>query len=517
MRRVAVLLAAAAGLFGDAYPRQPGIDVKHYVFGLELSDTTNEIRGESRVQFVAASGVAELTLDLAQTMTVDGVTGEGQALAYVHRADRLQIALRGRLTEVTVRYHGAPAAGLRIGANLHGDRTFFGLNWPDLGRQWLPMIDHPYDKATSEFLVTAPSAYQVVANGLLVEEADLGDGRRMTHWKQGVPIASWLHTVAVARFSVRHWGMWQGVALSNWVFPQDRAKGTVMFDDPTRRALAYFTDMVGPYPYEKLAQVQAAGLSGGTEHASVILYGEKSLTGRPAGTLVPHEIAHQWFGDSITESDWNDVWLSEGFATYLANLYVDHVEGRDAFVTAMKRSRTMIETLEANHPDTPVIHRDLRDMKLVLNRLVYQKGAWVLHMLRAMMGDAAFRAGLREYYRQYRDGHATTADFQRVMEAHAGVELGWFFDQWLRRPGIPEITGNWSYGDGKVRVRVRQTQEAAPFRVTVEIGLGGGRVERVEMREREGEYAFAVEREPEEVKLDPNTVLLGKIVQQRAK
>ena len=138
---------------------------------------------------------------------------------------------------------------------MHGDRTFFGENWPNLVRHWLPMIDHPYDKATGEFVVTAPSQYQVVANGLLIEELDLPNGMRRTHWKQSVPIASWLYTIGVARFSSHIAGAIDGVPIQTWVFPQDREPGSQLFEDTSRRAMTFFISSIGPYSYEKLANV----------------------------------------------------------------------------------------------------------------------------------------------------------------------------------------------------------------------------------------------------------------------
>ena len=511
MRRLALLLAGAC-LWADNYPRQAAIDVEHYAFRLELSDLTDEIQGEARVD-IRSAGARELVLDFASVMSVDGVTSGPTGLAFIHQANRLRIALPpgGERRSVTIRYHGKPAAGLRTGPNQHGERTFFSLNWPDLARQWLPMIDHPYDKATSEFSVIAPAHYQVAANGLLQEQLDLPGGRRMTHWKQGVPISSWLNAIAVARFSVRHLGLSQGIELSNWVYPQDRAKGIATFDAPTRHAVEFFSGFVGPYPYEKLANVQAAGFSGGTEHASVIFYGEKAVTEKGATNLVIHEIAHQWFGNSVTEADWNDVWLSEGFATYFTLLCLEHVEGRDAFVSGLKRSRAAVIGLTANLPDAPVIHSNLTDMKKVLNRLIYEKGAWTLHMLRRRIGMDAFRAGVREYYARYKGGNATTADFQRVMEHHGGTELGWYFDQWLRRANLPVLDGTWRYDAAakQVRVSLRQTQAGPAYRLAVEIGLDGGRLERVELKDRQGEFTFPVDREPEGVRLDPETWLLA--------
>jgi aminopeptidase N len=208
----------------DTYPRQSGVDAVHYTFRLTLRDDTDEISGEATadLRFVR-DGVAEVALDLASAangkgMTVAEVTAGGEPVAYTHEKGRLRLtvdppARSGERRKFTVTYRGVPAGGLRIGPNKYKDRTFFSENWPDKARQWLPVIDHPYDKATSEFVVTAPAKYQVVANGLLQEETDLGDGRRRTHWKQSVPIATWLNALGVAQFAVRHASPVRGVPL----------------------------------------------------------------------------------------------------------------------------------------------------------------------------------------------------------------------------------------------------------------------------------------------------------------
>ena len=296
---------------------------------MTFSDDSDEIQGEATATVrLLRPDVREFWLDLASLasgkgMTVTEVTSASAPLHFTHIADRLTVtlpALPGDMRTIDIRYHGIPAGGLRIGTNKYNDRTFFSENWPNLAHQWLPIIDHPYDKATSEFIITAPSKYLVVANGLLLEETDLGDGRRLTHWKESVPIASWLNAIAAAPFASRHFAYAAGVPLETWVYHQDRDNGIATFETATREAVEFYNDHIGPYPYEKLADVEAAGLHGGTEHASAIFYGEASVTNQPATNLVLHEVAHQWFGDSVTEKDWDDVWLSEGFATYFALL-----------------------------------------------------------------------------------------------------------------------------------------------------------------------------------------------------
>ena len=508
-------LLCAIQLCADTYPRQPGIDARHYIFRLSLSDDTDEIAGEATIEFeFVQDGVTEIALDLVSGMTVAEVTSGGEPLRFSHQSDRLVLALPspppvGDIRQFTVRYRGIPANGLRIGVNKYGERTFFSQNWPNLARQWLPMIDHPYDKATSEFIITAPAKYQVIANGLLQEQTDLGDGRRLTHWKESVPIASWLNAIGVAQFASRHFDRAHGIPLETWVYHQDRDAGIATFEDPVRQAMEFYIDHIGPFSYEKLANVEAAGLNGGTEHASAIFYGEKSVTNRPATNLVAHEIAHQWFGDSVTEKDWDDVWLSEGFATYFTLLCTEHYEGRDAFVAGLKHSREVVFTTEKKNPGVAVRHDNLSDMTKVLNQLVYQKGGWILHMLRRQIGTEKYWAGVRDYYRRYRDGNASTEDFRKVMEENSGTDLGWFFEQWLNRAGSPVVEGSWRYDAGakKITIQLAQKQPGKAFRLPLEVGISE-RIEMIEMTRKEQQFEIASDQEPTSVVLDPNTWVL---------
>jgi aminopeptidase N len=537
MRRLALaaLMAAVASssITADTYPRQTGIDAVHYIFRLALSDSSDEIAGEATVTVkFLLDKVGDVQLDLVSVaagkgMTVASVRRGGvtdtpgpasDAIVFTHANDRLRLVLptasrAGEEFTFTIRYKGIPAEGLLFSNNIHGDRSVFSENWPNRARHWLPMIDHPYDKATGEFIVTAPGHYQVVANGLLIEELDLPHDGRRTHWKQSVPIASWLYAIGVARFSVHHAGITNGVPLQTWVFPQDREAGRGLFEERSRRAMDFFVSHIGAYPYEKLANVEAAGLNGGTEHASAIFYGEKGVTaGR--GPVV-HEIAHQWWGNAVTERDWDDVWLSEGFATYFTLLFAEHDEGRDGFVAGLQQSRAQVLALEQKLPDTPVIHRNLSDMRRVLNGLVYQKAGWVLHMLRAEVGTEHFWTAIRDYYRRYRDQNASTAELRAIFEQVSGKPLDWFFAQWLNRPGVPKVEGSWRYVPAlkAIEVTVSQTQPADPFRLSVDVGIAPKpgnvpRIERFELAGRSATKIFQVEGEPAAVTIDPNTWLL---------
>ena len=217
----------------DTYPRQPGVDVIHYAFRLTLRDETDEIEGAATVDVkFLKDGLTELRLDLASPasgkgMTVSSVTCRGAAAKFEHKDDRLRITLdpppkAGERRSFTVTYRGVPSAGLRIGKNRHGERTFFSENWPDHGPRVAADDRPPERQGHQRVLVTAPARYQVVSNGLLQEETDLGDGRRLTHWKQSVPIAPWLNALASPSSRRTMPALVRGIPLESWVFPQDR-------------------------------------------------------------------------------------------------------------------------------------------------------------------------------------------------------------------------------------------------------------------------------------------------------
>ncbi|MBP8274505.1 MAG: M1 family metallopeptidase [Acidobacteria bacterium] len=517
-----------AALGTDTYPRQSGVDAQHYVFRLTLlTSDSNEIQGEASVTLrLASAGIRDVLLDLTSAtpdgkgMTVTGVSVAGRPVTFTHDRDRLRVPVpagiaAGQDVTFTISYHGIPGNGLRLLNNIHGDRTAFSENWYNRARQWLPTIDHVGDKASGEFIITTRAEYQVISNGTIVEQRDLAAGLRRTHYVQTAPISSWLYSLGVAKFVVKYGGVSRGVPLSYWAFPQDEVKGLAALEKDARGSFEFFSDRVGPYAYDKLAHVEAAGMGGGTEHVSNIFYGEKSVT--VGSAPVVHETAHQWFGDAVTESDWNDVWLSEGFATYFTLLYTEFAGGRDAFVDGLRRSRDTVLRTEKSTPNTPVVHVNLNEATTSPNNsLVYQKGAWMLHMLRDTIGTEPFWRGIRQYYERHMNSTASTQDLRRVMEQVSGQDLSWFFAQWLTRSGVPAVEGSWRYDAAakQIVVTVRQTQTAEPYRFSLGVGVsaaGGAppRVHAMAVTGRETTLRIPSEAEPAAVSLDPGVWLLA--------
>jgi len=354
----------------------------------------------------------------------------------------------------------------------------------------------------------------------MIESTDLGHGFRRTHWKQSVPVATWLYVLGVAEFAIQEVGTFEGKSIQTWVYRQDREAGFYDFAVPTRHVMQFYSDYVGPYAYEKLANIQANSVGGGMEAASAIFYGDRSVTGeRSVGwrNVVIHEIAHQWFGNAVTEYDWNDVWLSEGFATYFTLLFREHAYGRDDFVDGLKQARTRVYNFYRDNPDYRIVHENLDDMGRVTTSNTYQKGAWTLHMLRNLIGDEAWWTGIQDYYLTYFNGNATTDDFREAMERASGMDLRDFFHQWLYQGGHLILEGNWHYdaSAGEVVVTLSQVQnDGYPFSYDVELGFWAEGADlptlhEIRMDSESRTVSFSVDEEPPLVTLDPRTVLLA--------
>lgn len=536
--RLALPLLLAASPGARAQLSGAAIDVLDYRFQLELSDRTDEIEGRAAIAFRVLRPVGEVEFDLddpaadsgleaggkagdgrpAGGMVVSSATLADTALQFRQQDDRLLVALDGEAAagerrRIEIRYRGVPADGFTIGTNRHGERTFFADNWPDRAHHWLPVVDHPSDKATVAFVVTAPAHYQVVATGAFVEAVDLGDGMRRTEWRSRAPIATKVMAVGVARFVRHRQGEVNGVPVEIWVYPQDRDVGLRAFA-PGPRVLGSFERRLGDYPYAKLANVQTTTRWGGLENAGNVFYDEDAIHSRSGiETLIAHEIAHQWFGDAVTETDWPHVWLSEGFATYLTACYLDWTYGRGRFMGQMDAARERVLAYVAEAPDSVIVPESVPDPRRLLSPNVYQKAAWVLHMLRGEVGDGTFWKGMRTYYQRFRDGNASTADFAAIIEEVSGRELDWFFDQWLRRPGVPELEIEWRFDEAASTVELTVAQLGPTIYrlpLDVEAVLGDGRTVRgrVDVEGERTTASLGLPARPERLRIDPDAWLL---------
>lgn len=523
--------------FADSYPRNYAIDILHYRFEISVSDNNNEIFGKASISIqFKKSNIKQFRLDLinqtelrkGKGMLVQSISSNNQALNYTHVGDSLMIQLAKPSTVDTVvtfeiQYKGIPEEGLRIIANKFGDRTFFSENWPNKTRHWLPSIDHPYDKATSEFIVKAPSKYQVVSNGLLLEESVLGNNTKLTHWKQSVPVSCWLFVLGVAEFAVQQVDQFNGKAIQTWVYPQDREAGFADFAQPTKQVLSFYSEYVGPFAYEKLANVQSTVSGGGMETSSAIYYAEKLITGKKEVRLrnvVIHEIAHQWFGNAVTESTWDDAWLSEGLTTFFTLLFIENAYGHDEYIAGIKSAKKAVYDYIKKDSLFSIVSNRSAETGVVTSGLTYQKGAWITHMLRDKIGEVNFRNGIQAYYKKYFNANATTLDFIAEMEKASNQDLKPFFQQWLYKPDNLKLSWSWDYdaASKQILIHVQQHQSSGfVFDVPIEFeirkeGIAEGQLVKQQLNTKTADFKIPSATKPAFVSLDPRTVLLYDLV-----
>lgn len=527
MKRLLFFLAFLpfAGYTQDLQPRPSDvIDVLAYKFRIELNDTTDRISATAEVLANVKKASTELQIDLigvtsGNGMQVKEVKSKNTALKFSHQNNKITILFpkavtAGETISLSIAYAGIPADGLIISKNKFGDRTFFADNWPNRGRNWLAIIDHPADKAGVEWEIIAPLHYEVIANGVRVEETFLNKRQKLTRYKEETPISTKVMVIGVARFAIEQAGVVNGIPVETWVYPQQRKEGFSDFAVGPK-ILDFFQNHVGPYAYKKLANVQSKTTFGGLENASAIFYNESLVTGTGQYEMtVAHEIAHQWFGDSASELDWPHVWLSEGFASYFAILFTEFAYGEDRRRTEMANDRIKVLKYYKSDP-TPIIKTNEPDPMKLLTANSYEKASWFLHMLRREVGDQAFWKGVREYYREFKDRNALTEDFERVMETASGKDLTPMFQQWLYKAGHPVIEVAWLYDEGAkiLKLDVRQLQKEGPFNFPLEIGVFAAdssipTVQTVYINKETGTFELKIPLKPAKIALDPNVNLL---------
>ncbi len=530
-------LARGADKMPAVDPRQELVDILHYTNELIIDVPAQSLWGLTWITFTGAgAGADELVLDFLDGAAVLGVLENGSyatPLSYTHAAERLIVALPrhvgpGQLATVTVLHGGRPAPygflGFAFAQQPGGAPVAASLSEPWSARSWWPCKDEPRDKATMAAVVHAPQGLTVVSNGRLLQPAEAarllppplaaaaaaglpseplrtasgapvapgaaakegaeGDRAYATHiWYEQHPISTYHFSLAVSQY-VELTGLYAGpldtVAIRHYVYPGMVLAAAIDFA-VLPEMMEFCVDRFGPYPYagEKYGMA-IFEWNGAMEHPTATSWGRTLVTGTGwHETIVMHELAHQWFGNLITCADWTHTWLNEGFATYVEALWAEFRRGPNALKWFMA-ARGNFEGWSGpllRAPDNP-------DPWYYFDGMVYYKGAWVLHMLRRWLGDDIFWETLREYAQapELRHGTATTGDFIRICERVSGQELGWFFDQWLRREVCPVLSLNWGMvngGDPVLRLAVHQVQPADPvygddaFRIPIELRLTG--------------------------------------------
>jgi aminopeptidase N len=527
---LAVLPANAAAQY------RPGIDVLDYSISLEIPDTGAVIQGDVVVTLRRTARVDTLVLDL-KLLKVSKVTVDDRQVTFGRTDSTILIPMpRDEGTsKVRVTYGGAVADGLIVRRDSAGRWTYFGDNWPNRARYWIPSVDHPSDKATVSWNVrtTRKRGRIVLANGSALDTWVNKSGPNAPtnyRFRQAKPIPTYLMVIAVAPMISKDLddtlcGLGENkkcvkqevyVAPEQWgVLPGNFAKAGAI--------LKFFSTIVAPFPYDRLAHVQSSTRFGGMENATAIFYSDRDFRrGGVSENVIAHESAHQWFGDAVTETQWPHVWLSEGFATYFAALWIENSRGADIFRREMRNIRETILSDTIAVTQRPVIDTIETTLMSLLNRNSYEKGGFVLHMLRAQIGDSAFFRGVRDYYTRFKNGNALTNDLQAAFEKSSGHKLQHFFDQWLRRPGYPELEVTWSPDSASqtLEIGVDQARRFGAFEFSLRLSLtmSNGQTRKVSVNvpaQPETKVMIPVSGVVSSVDVDPDVQLLARITSKK--
>ena len=514
-------------------------DVINYDLEIGLGQNSEQIAGIANITIILNKNIKQIPLDFTG-LSIQSVLINNSSTNYSYKKGKIFIDAKKLKTNQTIavkiEYYGKPDDGLIIGKNIHGNHSVFADNWPNRARFWFPSKDHPSDKATVSFTIHAPSKWKVIANGALIEKPKVSaenaigpkESRRTWKWKSSVPIPTYnmvigaaemeITTLGVANFayspsSLRSDG---SIEVSNWTFSEDTEKSQSSFLRSIDM-INFFATKIGPYPYEKLANVQSSTRFGGMENASAIFYSQNAIAkGRNIESTVSHEIAHQWFGDSVTEKEWHHLWLSEGFATYFGALFFEQSDGAESFQKRMEKNKNRI--IQSKATDRPIVDYEVRDLFKLLNSNNYPKGAWILHMLRGVVGDELFFKGISKYYSKYKDKTVLTDDFSTIMEEVSGTDLQYFFDQWIFSPGYPiiEIKQNWipkNNGNNKMIITINQVQKKKwpTFIFQSELCWGDNNCMPIKIDQKTQSFEIATSLKPDSIYIDPENWILKEV------
>lgn len=501
-------------------------DVTYYRISLWVKPSTEEIEGAVTTRAIASvSDLETVTLDFFDNMEIDSVTSGGNRLTFSRSDNRLVINLaasynRGEIFDVTVYYRGHPvdSGGFHSFDFGHhnGTPVISTLSEPFGSPTWWPCKDDPADKADSvDILVRVPGSLVAASNGVLQGITDHGDGTRTYIWTERYPIATYLVSLAISNYEqfshtyVAETG--DSMDVLYFVYPEHLTNAKKDFS-VTVPMIAFYASVFGEYPFVREKYGMAEFPWGGAmEHQTCTSYGAPLIRGDHSfDWVVAHELAHQWFGDLITMRWWSHIWLNEGFATYAEALWAEHEGGRAAYLDYM-------DLLDTGPFPGSVFVYDSTQIYALFSRTVYDKGAWVLHMLRRVVGDTTFFQALRDYAGTYGFGNATTTDFRRVYEGYYGKPLDWFFDQWVYGESRPSYQVGWSSsqeGDRhRVSVQIRQGQSSL-FKMPLDVRLfAASRETTVVVWDslRKQVFEFVMDEEVTGVEIDPDGWVLKEI------
>jgi aminopeptidase N len=479
-----------------------------------------------------AQPLEEVQLD-AVDLDIQSVVSSQKIDAYQVTADHLVITFAAPISpdteaSVTIRYTAQPEKGLYfrtpdMGYNA-GDEHLFTQGEAIDERYWYPGYDSPNQKFTTEITCHVPAGMIALSNGRLVSEEKDAGGLTAFHWSQEQPHANYLVSLVAGYFKKvedKH----KDTPLAFYVPPSDINEAPNSFRD-TRDIMEFYEEEIGvPYPWAKYYQVVVQDfMEGGMENTSITTLTERTLytdateNVRSSQGLIAHEMAHQWFGDLVTCKDWSQIWLNEGFATFYALLYDEHKNGRDAMLYGLYTTARGI--FGVSNDVRAIVSRKFDSPDDNFGYLAYDKGGFVLRMLRSQLGEDLYRRCIRTYLEQHKFGNVVTEDLARVVEELSGRSYDQFFDQWVYHAHYPEIDAGYSWDEKAklAKISIRQTQKTSDdvllfnFPLTLAFKTSNGIVEQtITVKDKSQDFYFPLDSAPRIVRVDPHLALLAKI------
>ncbi len=407
------------------------IDILHYDIKIELLPKEEIIIGDVLITGVIKNkSIKKIKLNFYDNFDISSLTLNQKKINYEYNADKLiipNLISQSDTFNIQVKYKGEPES-LGFGSfnfeEYNGSKVIYTLNEPIYASTWFPCNDTPTDKVLTDLSITGDSSMISVSNGVLTKVTTY-KGKKIFHWKTKYPISTYLISIYSAKytnFSDKYISTnGDTLDIEYYVFPNQLKEAKKDFEIHPQ-AIKYFTEMFGNYPFmkEKYGVAEFMWKLGAMEHQSITGIGKNFITGRNFFTgMLVHELAHQWWGDAVTLKTWKDIWLNEGFATYAEALYWEKESGFTALKSTMNSYLTNFKKYTLYNP------------KEIFGKIVYNKGAWVLHMLRREVGDKIFFNILKTYYRKYKYKNASTFDFIKIAEEISQKDLNWFFNQWV--------------------------------------------------------------------------------------
>lgn len=391
-------------------------------------------------------------------------------------------------------------------------------------RYWIPCLDHPNVRQTTEMFVTVPDGYDVLSNGKLVDKQENSSKKTATyHWLQNKCHPSYLITLVVGHFDIVEQS-WEGIPIQFWVPRGQKEKIEPTFGH-TRDMIDFFSKRFGVrYPWDKYAQVMVEQfVAGGMENTSATtltqsaLIDKRSLLDGSADDLVAHELAHQWWGDLLTCRDWSHIWLNEGWASFAEVLWDEHSLGKDAANWNLLQKAGGAMSRFGNG-SRPIVDRHYQSPDSMFDNRAYPKGAWVLHMLRCRLGEETFWKAVQHYAEKHRLQSVETNDFRRALEEISGQDLERFFYDWTERGGSPtlEVAATYDADHAQMKVVVKQTQKEDIFHLPLKIAFhlpGGAKPVTVNqfLTEKESTFLIPMPARPDFFEVDPDQEILAEI------